>query len=201
VGGAVLAGLVLIPASSLAMRGRVFDAEPWQAFAQNSRKHLASASQNRMGLKALVSFDPAGRAAHLRDLWLDSPGDAWEGARARVFEQRKPVFWVLVTALLVLLVLAVDGRPIWLAAVLGTALMTALELACYYYALFLVFAFVASRRDEIAIGLCLLSAATSVAAWAFAGTDDQFLAISALTTGFAFAVLAFCATARSRSDA
>ena len=188
--GAVLAVTLLVPAASLVLRGHPLDFEPWRAFAQNSRKHLSNASENRMGLKILVSFDPADRAQVLKDLWIESPGDAWTMARARVFARRQPFYWVLVAGLLVLLVRAVAGTPLWLAAVLGTSFMVALELACYYYAIFLVFAFAGtSRRNLEGAWLALASAATVAVSLVISGNDVQFVAMSAVTALYAVCIL------------
>ena len=178
-GGSVLASCLLILLSSGVVSHRWVDFESWEAFADNSQRHLSTASTNRMGLKALVSFEPSTRTAMLTGLWLDAPGDTWYTARNRVFERRRPLFWLLVCGFLLLLGRAVDQRPPWVAAVLGTGLMVLGDVASYYYALFLVFAFLWTERPWVGVGLCLLSAFTIAVPVILRNSDERYVAISA----------------------
>ena len=114
----------------------------------------------------------------LTGLWLDAPGDTWYAARNRVFERRRPLFWLLVCGFLLLLGRAVDQRPAWVAAYLGTGLMVLGDVAWSYYALFLVFAFLWTERPWVGVGLCLLSAFTLAVPVILQNADERYVAIS-----------------------
>jgi hypothetical protein len=171
-GGLVLAAALLVPAASIVNSGRILDLDGWRAFAANSRKHLATTSTNRMGLKVAVSFDPETTVARVRDYWIDSPWDAWYAARARTFDERRPFFYALVAAFAIGLVLATRHQPPWVALVLGAGtLVFGFELTCYYYAFLTVFGLLWPDHPWAGVGLLALAAATSIVP-AFSDADD-----------------------------
>ena len=184
-GGLVLAAALLVPASSLVNSGRMLDLDAWRAFAANSRKHLATTSTNRMGLKVAVSFDPATTVDRVRDFWLDSPWDAWYAARARTFDQRRPLFYGLLTLFLATLLLATRRQPPWVALVLGAGVLPfGLELTCYYYAFFTVFGLLWPDHPWAGVWLCALAAATSIVPALIQAEDVGFFAQSVLCLAF-----------------
>jgi hypothetical protein len=163
----------------------MLDLDAWRAFAANSRKHLATTSTNRMGLKVAVSFDPATTVDRVRDFWLDSPWDAWYAARARTFDQRRPLFYGLLTLFLATLLLATRRQPPWVALVLGAGVLPfGLELTCYYYAFFTVFGLLWPDHPWAGVWLCALAAATSIVPALIQAEDVGFFAQSVLCLAF-----------------
>lgn len=187
--GFATAVLVLVPLSNVAATGSLVDAGDWRAFAENSRKHVATPLDNSMGLKTLVAFDPGSRESVLRELWLDAPWDVWKAARQRTFEARRWLFWSLAMGFVVLLALAVRRSEPWVALVLGAGLAAVVtELTCYYYAFLAVYAFLWTRRPWIGVALCLLALATGLLPVPFEEADDMYAAASALVLLFIAAV-------------
>ena len=166
----------------------------WQAFADNSRKHLSGTATNRISLKTAISYQRETRFGELRDYWLDGPGDAWQAARRSVFEQRRPLDRVLVALFAGLLALAVRGQPDWIALVLGIGLIPiAADITCYYYGILLAYAFLSDRRPWIGVALCSLSAATCLAAALLDADEETYFVCSLLVVAFVFGVTAWLA--------
>ena len=189
--GFALAVLLLMPLSNLAANGSLVDLRDWRAFAENSRKHLATPLNNSMGLKTVVSFDPRSRTAVLQDLWLDSPWDTWKAARQRTFESRRWLFGTLVVAFVALLAFAAATTEPWVALVLGAGLVAVIsELTCYYYAFLAVYAFLWTRKPWVGVGLCVLALFTGLLTVPLEEADDTYMAASALVLLFIGAVTA-----------
>jgi hypothetical protein len=164
--------------------------EPWKAFAANSRKHLATPSTNRLGLKTVLSFSPAGRAAAVEDLWLDSPWDTWKAARTLTFEQRKPLYWIVVLLFLAVFAASVTAVDDWIAIVLAVTLLPIVaSISNYYYSILLVLAFLWPRDKSIGVGLVLLAALTAVLPAFLEQRDDRYVVTSAALVLLAFWVV------------
>jgi hypothetical protein len=202
-GGLALAGALLVPAASLVNSGRLVDLDAWRAFAANSRKHLASTSTNRMGLKVAVSFDPGTTVERVKDLWIDSPWDAWYSARARTFDARRPLFYAILCAYLLALLLAARRQPPWIALVLGTGVLVfGFELTCYYYVFITLFGLLWPTHRWAGASLCALAAATNIPTALSDATDLVFLANSVLCLLFVACLTAAIArSGRRPSDA
>jgi hypothetical protein len=160
--GLVTAVVVLIPVSMIAT-GHV---NSWFAFDRNSRTHLDSPVSNFMGAKTIVRH-------------LSQPEATSEEAPAAPSEPRAIGTVARVVSVVFLLVaLGLVGKaslrePDWVAAVLGAALIPfAVELTGYYYALFLVFAFLVVRRESVGIALCGLSIVFGLLAQGFSVPFD-----------------------------
>lgn len=200
-GGLALAGALLVPAASLVNSGRVLDLDAWRAFAANSRKHLANTSTNRMGLKVAVSFDPDTTVDRVKDLWVDSPWDAWYAARARTFDHRRPFFYVIVGVYLAALLLATRRQPPWVALVLGAGVLVfGFELTCYYYAVVTVFGLLWPTYRWAGAGLCALAAATNIPAGLTDADDLVFLVESILCVAFVAGITLALARSRQLAD-
>lgn len=181
--GSVAAALVLITFSIAGVgRGMTGGVHAWQGFVANSRKHLATAAVNNMGLKPVLSFAPSSRAAAIGEFWMDTPGDTWAEARHRVFAQRQPLFWLLLVAFLALLVHAIEEQEDWAALALATSLVpVAAELSCYYYSIFVLFALLGSKWEWNGAALCALSALSLLIPAIFPLSDDMYTALSVVT--------------------
>lgn len=206
VAGCVVTAVVLVPASGIIVGGDAKGAvETWTAFVENSRKHLSGYSTNRVGLKTAIAYDPGSRFVDVgRDFYLDSPGDTWQAARHRVFADRRVLYWLIVLSYLVLLAVAVQNQPEWVALVSGIGLIPIVtNITCYYYGIFLAYAFLWPRQPWIGTGLCALSAYTCLAAAICSSEEDVYAAISVGFVVYAFAVTGRLAWAnlRARRDA
>jgi hypothetical protein len=137
-GGAVMALALLLPLSFAAGGDRTGAFSAWRGFIQNSEKLMASPLTDYVGLPVVVSFDPATRSERVEKYWLDSPWDTWKEGRRQIFHERRALCWGLVAAFVVLLGMAVQRQPDWVALVLGIGLIPfCTELTCYYYGILL----------------------------------------------------------------
>lgn len=202
VAACVVTAAVLVPASGLIVGGDAAGAvETWTAFVENSRKHLSGYSTNRVGLKTAIAYDPRSRFVDVgRDFYLDSPGDTWQAARHRAFSERRILYWVIALGYLALLAGAVRGQPEWVSLVLGLGLIPILtNITCYYYGIFLAYAFLWPRQPWIGIGLCALSAYTCLVVAVLPTEEDVYAAISLGLVVYVFAVTGRLAWANLRA--
>jgi hypothetical protein len=178
--GSATAAVVLLALSFIVVgRGVGGGVQAWEGFIANSRKHLSTPLTNNMGLKTVLSFSPSTRSAVIGAYWLDTPWDTWSEARHRVFEQRQPVYWLLLVAFVAVLLRVVAEQEDWVALVLGTALVpVAAELTCYYYSVFLLFAFLWRKWEWSGAALCALSVLSLLIPVIFRVADDAFTAQS-----------------------
>ena len=96
-----------------------------------------------------------------------------------MFEQRQPLYWLLLVAFVALFARIVAGQEDWVALVLGTTLVpVAMELTCYYYSVFLLFAFLWRKSESSGAALCALSALSLLMPVIFRGADDAYTAQS-----------------------
>ena len=181
--GAAAAAFILLALSFIVVgKGVGGGVEAWEGFVANSRKHLSTPLTNNMGLKTVLSFSPSTRSTVIGEYWLDTPWDTWAEARHRVFEQREPLYWLLLAAFIAVLALLVADQEDWVALVLGTALVpVATELTCYYYAVFVLFALLWRKWEWSGAALCALSALTLSIPVIIRGSDDAYTALSVAT--------------------
>ena len=189
-GGAVIALAVFFPIS-LTVGGESHGLSVWQAFATNSRKHLATPVTNNIGLPTVVSFEPATRASRVGDYWVSSPWDAWKDARRRVFGERRVLYWALVAAYVVLLALAVRREDDWVALVLGVGAIPVLsDMASYYFSVLLAFALLWRRLPVAGIGLAFTAFLTAIMPAVLEFDDERYTAISVVYLLFIVGVTA-----------
>jgi hypothetical protein len=139
----------------------------------------------------LAKFTPGNDYRSLSAFWVDTPGDAWQAARDRAFQERRIAYWFTVLAFLALLAVAVRGQPYWTALVLGVGFIPMVaDITCYYYGILLVYAFLSDRYPSIGVGLLAFSAFTLVVAPL---TDTEELRYTIISLGLVLYV--FAATA------
>jgi hypothetical protein len=181
VGSVAAAPLLVILSFGVVGSGVGGGVDSWQGFVSNSRKHLATPGINNVGLKTILSYEWTSRAAVLEPLWLDTPWDTWTAARRRVFDSHKLLYWAAIVGFVPLIAFAVGDVEDWVALVLGVALIpVALQLTCYYYALFSVFGLLSARAKWIGPTLCGLAAASIVAASLSRSDEDVYTMESTL---------------------
>jgi hypothetical protein len=191
IAGSAGAASVLVLLSAVVVGGSLRGGTAaWGGFVANSRKHLATPLNNNIGLQTLLSFEPSSRAARLSSYWMDAPWDTWTAARRRVAAERRIIYWLVVGAFILALARAVQHKPEWLGAVLGLTLMpVALNVTCYYYAVFLIFGLVATHEKRTAVALTALAGMSNIVAALWSFDDDIYAATSALMVIFIICVL------------
>jgi hypothetical protein len=166
---------VLIPTSRWSTNGL----DAWVEFAQNSKKHLATALTNNMGLKTVMGYDFDTRARFMRSSDTTDPFKGWKDARAYYYGKSKPVMYAVLLLFMLLLAKAADREPDWSAASLGTGLIVmASELTCYYYGFLLTYGLLWQRRKLPGILATALAGVTCLMAETISWNDDHFGAMS-----------------------
>jgi hypothetical protein len=173
--GCVIAMAVLIPVSNWSTNGL----DAWTEFAQNSKKHLATALTNNMGLKTVMGYDFDTRAKFMRSSDTTDPFKGWKDARAYYYGKSKYVTYAVLLLFMLLLAKAADREPDWAAAALGTGLIVmASELTCYYYGFLLTYGLLWQRRKLPGILATALAGVTCLMAETISWNDDHFGAMS-----------------------
>jgi hypothetical protein len=146
-------------ASIVALSSLAFGPASWIDFARNSRVHLGTDSVNRIGLRPLLAYRHETRLAVTLDAGAPDAYAQWRRAREENFASRRPLLVAGGLAFACLLALALTRQPDWAAGVLGIGMIPVLsELGSYYYAILLLFACLATRREDLGVALALLSA-------------------------------------------
>ena len=157
----------------------------WPAFVRNTAVDFGTPSGNFVGWKTVVAYEHATRMSASRNPTRTDPGAPWQEARRAVYARRAPWFWAGVVGFIGLLGWAVRRSDDWTAAVLGAGVMViGAQIPSYYYALLLVYAFLASRHEAIGVGLVGLSALSWAIAGQFAERDEIFTWVSLASTLF-----------------
>ena len=177
--GALVTLGTLIPASSWATGGL----DAWGEFAQNSKKHLATALTNNMGLKTAMGFDYPTSAKRMRNNSLKDPFREWKEARHYYYSKRGPIMFGVLVLFCIMLARAGDREPDWVAACLGAGLIAmASELTCYYYGFLLTYGLLWERRKLPGILATALAAVTCLLSLLIDWNDEHFAAMSLATT-------------------
>lgn len=185
VGGAAVATVAVVVASSMVAGSP----RAWTEFFRNTAKHASTPLTNHMGLPTVIGFQWESRQSVVFDEHGVDPFGAFREARREPF-RRGPgtiVLATLVGAYLALLAYALR-RPVawWAAAAVGFGVIAfAMELTCYYYSFLTVAAFLGEEREEIPIGLLVLSALTGVIALATFYNDIRYYLESIAVIAFA----------------
>jgi len=196
--GCLVALAVLVPASSWATNGL----DAYGEFAYNSKKHLATALTNNMGLKTVMGYDFATRAIKMRNDKLEDPFKEWKDAKHHFYHARAPIFYVLIALFCVLLARAADREEDWAAACLGTGLIViAPELTCYYYGFLLTYGLLWPRRKLPGILAAALAGFTCFIYDALDWNDDHFAAMSLASVIAVVAATAHVAFGKRSADA
>jgi hypothetical protein len=177
--GALITLGVLIPASSWSTGGL----DAYVEFAQNSKKHLATALTNNMGLKTAMGFDYPTSAKHMRNNALKDPFRDWKEARHYYYGKRGPILLAVLLLFAVMLARAGDREPDWATACLGAGMIAmASELTCYYYGFLLTYGLLWERRKLPGILATALAAVTCLLSLLIDWNDEHFAAMSLATT-------------------
>jgi hypothetical protein len=181
VAGCALALAVVLPLAAWSAGG--FGA--WRDFAANSRVHLATPLANHGGLATVLAYDHEQRTELARDMTLDDPMQRWKQARRDQFAAHRALFVALVLGFALLVARAGVGKPMWLAAVLGVALIPiATELTAYYWSVLLILAFPMERTPVQGPALCGLATVGWLIPGVWHWTDQIHVWLSVATVAF-----------------
>jgi hypothetical protein len=177
--GCLLALVLLVPGSMLMTGG----AGAWGEFIANAGIYLGTHGTNTVGMKTILSFEPASRLEIARDPALEDPDRDYAAARDEALRKRGWIRWMLGIAFLILLGLATHREKDWVALALGVCLLPiAAAPASYYFAVFLGIGLLWDRfGNRIGVGLtCLASFSQAVyLIWpANIESDERFVWIS-----------------------
>ncbi|HKP60037.1 MAG TPA: discoidin domain-containing protein [Polyangiales bacterium] len=197
--GCIATMAVLVPASSWATNGL----DAWGEFAFNSKKHLATALTNNMGLKTVMGYDFSTRAINMRNDKLEDPFKEWKDAKHHFYHTRAPIFVLFLILFCVMLARAADREEEdWAAACLGTGLIViGPELTCYYYGFLMTYGFLWPRRKLPGILAAALAAFTCFIYAVFDWNDDHFAAMSLASVVAVVAATAHAAFGRRTTSA
>ncbi|HEX4457775.1 MAG TPA: hypothetical protein VIA18_07380, partial [Polyangia bacterium] len=175
VAGAALATLILVPLASLRLRGQ----DSWVAFVHNSEKHLNTPVLNNMGLKSVIAYDPNLRSAITFDSSLPDTWGKWKQTQRDTFARRKPLFWLLVAAALVLFGAALATEAPWVALALGGGLILIVaQITCYYLVVLLLLALLDERLPWASAALALAAAVSDLIPLRWLREDDSYVLTS-----------------------
>jgi hypothetical protein len=195
--GAAATGAAALLASAVAM-----GPSAWSEFAHNSRVHLATPLANHVGLRTLLSYDPAMRTEVARDATLEDPMERWKAARSERFARLAWLHAALVAGFGLLIARAAAGGPAWLAAVLGIAwIPIGAELTAYYWSVLLALAFLHARSPWLGAAVCGLAAAGWGVGHAWHWTDQIHVWLSAVTVAFCVLAVVWLARKPERAAA
>ncbi len=135
----------------------------YREFIDNSLKHKHTRLTNHMGLPTLFSWHPDRVGRFTKDEKLDDPWAEWKRARIRTLNERRPLWWGSLAALLGLIGLVGVRRKgeDWEVTALSAILVAGIfELTCYYYLFVLLLVPLASSRARdvlLAIAMAMLT--------------------------------------------
>lgn len=138
-------GVIVVVLLSFLANGR---ATVWQEFAKNTQKHVGMSGQN-VGLDRVLEYFDDERAA---GEFINTGA----GSRAAEANPSRKVLFAL--AFLPLLFVAVRKEEAWAAAVLGIGwLPFVVGLTNYYWAMFLLFALLTTRKPVLIVGVAAMT--------------------------------------------
>ena len=174
----------------------------WVEFAANTRVHATTPVTNHMGMPTVIASSPSTVARTLRDGRRVDPFVFWKQARQEARRARWPVSLVVGFGVLIWLVRRARARPekAWsFVALMVLPALTLLELASYYWVLFLLLAPLARDRGT-AVGLCAIAGSTHVVVLLTDWYDEQHILASLLLwSGAIWGVNRFSTSAQESS--
>jgi hypothetical protein len=190
IGGAVLALLLLVPASMVVTRA---PGEPiygaYVGFYNHTLKGLQNtALTNHMGLESVMVHNWDSRMRFLRNDNQDDPFEGWKVNRSTRFKQMKPIYLVILAGLAAWTAWALRRtKLLWLGLPLSLPLVCALSnMTCYYYSLFITLCALVHVRKELGPPMLAVGGVSAFMLWSPTGyywVDDRFVAQAYLFIG------------------
>lgn len=185
-GGAVVAGGLLIPASVIVCGPR-----SWPDFFKHIITHKNTPLTNQMGLETMIVHTWKGRMRFTRDDNLDDPFQKWkEGRENRIHEHRFLFLGIIVLVLAWTLWSLRRTKLLWVAIPLGLPMVASLtNLTCYYYSMFMIAAALALMRPQLGPVILAVSGASQILLIRYYWVDDKFTAQAWLFYAFGLLLL------------
>ncbi|MFO0658781.1 MAG: hypothetical protein U0165_02960 [Polyangiaceae bacterium] len=185
--GAIIAGLVLIPAS-VAVHG----VKAWPAFVHHISVHNNTPVTNHMGWKTIIGHSSEGRMQVSRDNKLQDPFEKWKDGRRNRVKALAPIYYGGIAIMMTMLGYACWRlKNLWIVQGLCCLASTILvELTCYYYSTFLLGAMLSKGRRPIELALLAAAALTEAAHLQFGFLDDRNTAFSVIFLSLALFMVA-----------
>jgi hypothetical protein len=162
-GGAALIVAILMPLS-LATSGGI---DGYRAFIYNTNKHKETPLTNHMGLRTVVTYNPAQAGRALKNDRAEDPWGVWKRTKVQAFQNRRPLYMAFVAGFVLLLFAATRNAEPWMACSMGAMMIAVgIELTCYYYSFLFAVTFLYKKREEVGAILLAATAATGFIDWA-----------------------------------
>jgi hypothetical protein len=132
--------------------------EPWQAFSENTRRHLGTTTPNQFGLRAVLSLSPIVTPDQALKPGTGEGSDDSSARTASAFSAHQVLYWVVLLACVTMFTLRARLLEDWALLVVAVAMIPIVaSLANYYYSVLLVFAFLWPFDRLTGIGLVALA--------------------------------------------
>ncbi len=175
VAGALAAGLTLVPLSMEAA-----GPTSYEQFAHHIAVHKNTPLTNTMGLKTIEVHTWKGRMHFARNDQLTDPFEEWKAGRASREDAWRPVHLALLGLIGLWTLWALRRtKLLWVGIPLGLMMaMSATNLTCYYYSMFLVGALLMEVRPAFGPAFLIASAASEIVLSKYFWIDDKYVAMS-----------------------
>jgi hypothetical protein len=181
--GCIVAGGILLPTSMV-----VAGPDSYKEFVAHISVHKNTPLTNHMGLQTMLVHDWEGRMRFTRDDNLDDPFQTWKQGRLDRHNQTKPIHYAILAGIMLWMVWALRRtKLLWVGMALSCLLvMSAVQLTCYYFSMFILAAALARARPGLGPVVLIGSGASMIIGSAgsihsmFYWIDDKFTAQSYL---------------------
>ena len=186
-----LAGTAVLVTISMAVAG----VRSYPDFYSHIQVHNQTGLTNNMGLTTLLQHSYAGRMQFVQNEKAVDPFATWGRIRLERLQRLRPLQLALIAAFGVAFVRVVWRiKSLWIAQALSLGVVIAVvELTCYYYAMFILAAFLSRMRRGVEQWvLCVAAVSQLLAVNRFLSTyyDDRYAAESVLFCLFGVTLLA-----------
>jgi hypothetical protein len=175
IAGALAAGLTLVPLSMEAA-----GPTSYEQFAHHIGVHKNTPLTNTMGLKTIEVHTWKGRMHFARNDALTDPFEEWKAGRSAREDAWKPVHRALLVVIGLWTMWALRRtKLLWLGVPMGLMMaMSATNLTCYYYSMFLLGAVLIEARPAFGPAFLVASAASEIVLSKYFWIDDKYVAMS-----------------------
>ncbi|HWA74961.1 MAG TPA: hypothetical protein VG937_21615 [Polyangiaceae bacterium] len=179
IAGCVVALATLVPTSIM-----VCGADSYGDFYKHTLKTLQNTPlTNHMGLETMIVSDWQGRMRFGQDDNLNDAFENWKKGRLERFQQRKPLFLLIVASIFAWTVWALRRtKLLWVGTALSLPMVMCLtNITCYYYCFFIVGAVLTAARPQLGAPFLVASGIGKLLQWSPVGfywVDDRWVAQS-----------------------
>jgi hypothetical protein len=189
-----IAGVVLGGLAWLAVSTALFGLDAWPAFAQHLAVHRLAPLANHVGLRALLSQSWDGRWTEVRQPGAVDPFKTWAALRRTTFASHAMLYAALAVTLGALVIAGTwRVRRLWVALAASTlAIVTTVDVASYYCAVFVLLALLAAcdrRLEWLALAAVVASRAANALPVAVENPDLRYTVQSAVFVAWGVAAL------------